>query len=120
MDPEKNSNNSSFEDLSNINESELKEHQQHDEDEDRKEEDDIIDVLGNGQLKKRVILFYSYNFLLHSCSYDSSQVLIKGKPDTQPQRHDLCTINLLGKLENGTVVEDEKVITVQVGDVEVR
>lgn len=45
--------------------------------------------------------------------------MTKGKPDTQPQRSDICKINLLGKLENGIIVEDFKNFTVQVGDVEV-
>lgn len=34
-------------------------------------------------------------------------------------RGDICKINLVGKLENGTVVEKLDNYTVQVGDVEV-
>lgn len=42
-----------------------------------------------------------------------------GTSDRQPHRADLCKINLIGRLENGTVVEELKQQFVQVGDVEV-
>lgn len=42
-----------------------------------------------------------------------------GTSDHQPHRGDLCKINLIGRLENGTVVEELKQQFVQVGDVEV-
>lgn len=45
--------------------------------------------------------------------------MVKGKSDIQPQRGDICRVNILGKLENGTIVEDVKNFQVQVGDVEV-
>lgn len=37
----------------------------------------------------------------------------------QPQRGNICKINLFGKLDDGTVVEELKNYAVQVGDVEV-
>lgn len=42
-----------------------------------------------------------------------------GDDDYQPQRGNICKINLTGKLEDGTVVEEFKNYAVQVGDVEV-
>lgn len=47
------------------------------------------------------------------------QVLLEGQSDYQPQRGDLCRINVIGRLENGTIVEELKNYLVQVGDVEV-
>lgn len=44
---------------------------------------------------------------------------MEGTVDHQPQRGDLCRINLIGRLENDTVVETLKEHLVQVGDVEV-
>lgn len=46
-------------------------------------------------------------------------MLREGDPTEQPRRGDVCKINLTGKLEDGTVVEDLRDFTVQVGDVEV-
>lgn len=46
-------------------------------------------------------------------------MLREGDPTQQPRRGDICKINLTGKLEDGTVVEDLRDFTVQVGDVEV-
>lgn len=43
----------------------------------------------------------------------------EGDPYQQPHRGDICKINLIGKLENGTIVEELTDFTVQVGDVEV-
>lgn len=37
----------------------------------------------------------------------------------QPQRGNICTIDLVGKLEDGTIVEDLHNYQIQVGDVEV-
>lgn len=103
------SNNSSFEDLSNLNENELKEASEHAAAAEEKAEpststaaavaDDLLDIIGNGQLTKKV--------------------LVKGNPDIQPQRGDICKVNYIGKLENGTIVEDCKDLLVQVGDVEI-
>lgn len=42
-----------------------------------------------------------------------------GHDDFQPQRGNICKINLVGKLEDGTVVEDLQNYNVQIGDVEV-
>lgn len=46
------------------------------------------------------------------------QVLISGQDDVQPQQG-ICKINLSGRLEDGTIVEDLQNYNVQVGDVEV-
>lgn len=54
MDTEKSSN-SSFEDLSNLNEAELNPPEA----EVKKAEDEIVDVLGNGQLTKKVNSLFS-------------------------------------------------------------
>lgn len=45
--------------------------------------------------------------------------MIPGQDDFQPQRGNICKINLVGKLEDGTIVEDLQNYNVQVGDVEV-
>lgn len=68
--------------------------------EDRSEEE-WIDVLGNGQLKKRVIK--------------------KGEKDVQPHREsrDICTVKIVGALDDGTVVEKYDDISIQIGDLEV-
>lgn len=50
---------------------------------------------------------------------DPLQIIKSGQDGHQPQRGNLCKINLTGKLEDGTVVEDLHNHTVQVGDVEV-
>lgn len=63
------------------------------------EEEEWLDILGSGQLKKKVIK--------------------KGTPDTRPQRSDVCTLSYEGKLEDGTVVEEAHRIQINVGDVEV-
>lgn len=66
--------------------------------EDRPEEE-WIDVLGNGQLKKRVIK--------------------KGQKDVQPHRGDICTVKIVGVLDDGTVVEKYDDMSIQIGDLEV-
>lgn len=48
-----------------------------------------------------------------------SQRIRPGTEDVQPQRGNICEINLIGKLENGTIVEKFDKQTIQVGDVEV-
>lgn len=120
MDAEKSSN-SSFEDLSNLNEADMKAASEAlidkekqsagqvemkeggDDKEDNNtgtgEEDDICDVLGNGQLIKRV--------------------LKKSKTDKRPQRGDRVTLTFSGKLDDGTLVEHEENFQVHVGDFEV-
>lgn len=47
------------------------------------------------------------------------QTIRAGEEGFQPQRGNICKINLVGKLEDGTVVEDLQNFAVQVGDVEV-
>lgn len=120
MDAEKSSN-SSFEDLSNLNEADMKAasdalidkekqaagqvemKEGGDDKEDNNtgtgEEEDICDVLGNGQLIKRV--------------------LKKSKTDKRPQRGDRVTLTFSGKLDDGTLVEHEENFQVHVGDFEV-
>lgn len=46
-------------------------------------------------------------------------MLREGDQSQQPHRGDICKINLIAKLENGTVVEELHDHTLQVGDVEV-
>lgn len=53
MDTEKSSN-SSFEDLSNLNETELNSPEA-----EAKKEDEVVDILGNGQLTKKVFYLVS-------------------------------------------------------------
>lgn len=87
------SSNSSFEDLSNLKEEDLKPAA-------TQEESDTTDVLGNGQLIKRV--------------------LVKGQRDTRPERTDICKINLEGRIQDtGAVVEKVDGETIQLGDYEV-
>lgn len=91
------SSSSSFEDLSNLNEEDLKATTEPSGTEDK----DTIDILGNKQLIKRVI--------------------VKGiSPDGRPERSDICKINLEGRLESGELVEKLENFTVQLGDYEVR
>lgn len=47
------------------------------------------------------------------------QTLRAGEDGFQPQRGNICKVNLVGKLEDGTIVEDLQNYSVQVGDVEV-
>lgn len=62
-------------------------------------EDEWIDILGNGQLRKKV--------------------LIKGEDGTRPNRGDMCVLSVVGKLkDNGKIVEDNNIV-IQLGDVEV-
>lgn len=100
MDPEKSSN-SSFEDLSNLNENETQggESTTAEPTKAATAGDEILDIIGNGQLTKKV--------------------LTKGQADVRPNRSDLVVLNLTGRLEDGTIIEQEKNFTVQVGDVEV-
>ncbi|XP_029172556.1 peptidyl-prolyl cis-trans isomerase FKBP8 [Nylanderia fulva] len=60
--------------------------------------DEWIDILGNGQLKKRVIK--------------------KGENGTRPNRGDICTLNVTGKFED-KVVEEYENLVIQLGDMEV-
>lgn len=60
--------------------------------------DEWIDVLGNGQLKKKIIK--------------------KGEDGTRPTRGDTCTVKITGKLEDGTTVDEYDDLVVQMGDAE--
>lgn len=105
MDPEKSSN-SSFEDLSNLNEVETKitEGKERSDsmagaDSSASAEDEVLDIIGNGQLLKKVIK-----------ASDS---------ECQPTRGDLVRVTYVGKLDDGMVVENEVDFEIHVGDVEV-
>ncbi|OAD61952.1 Peptidyl-prolyl cis-trans isomerase FKBP8 [Eufriesea mexicana] len=58
-----------------------------------------IDILGNGQLKMKVIK--------------------SGKDGTRPNRSDICILKIIGKLKDGTIVEEYEDLKIQLGDVEV-
>lgn len=57
------------------------------------------DILGNGQLKKKVIK--------------------KGEKGVCPHRSDICTVKIVGVLDDGTVVEEYDDMSIQTGDLEV-
>ncbi|RZF43912.1 hypothetical protein LSTR_LSTR007248 [Laodelphax striatellus] len=63
------------------------------------EVEEWMDILGSGQLKKKVIK--------------------EGKPDSRPQRADICQVKFEGRLENGKVVDKEDCLTINIGDGEV-
>lgn len=126
MDAEKSSS-SSFEDLSNLNEQERAElassvpeatqskpvkeqsQEQRPEPEDSEKaaskpdasesEPEYMDILGNGTLLKKV--------------------LTKGRSENRPESKDIVVITYSGRLEDGTVVEEQTNFVVQVDDVEV-
>ncbi|XP_014252350.1 peptidyl-prolyl cis-trans isomerase FKBP8 [Cimex lectularius] len=60
------------------------------------EKEEWMDILGNGQLKKKV--------------------LKPGEPDSRPTKPDVCEISFEGRLEDGTVVDKEDRIEVFLGD----
>lgn len=95
MDAEKSSS-SSFEDLSNINEQERAEMNSSAESSTKKEE--YMDILGNGTLLKKVI---------------------KEGQNHRPEGRDIAVINYTGRLDDGTIVEEERNFVVQIDDVEV-
>ncbi|XP_058833029.1 peptidyl-prolyl cis-trans isomerase FKBP8 [Topomyia yanbarensis] len=98
MDAEKSSS-SSFEDLSNLNEQERAEMNSSAEPEQSSEKkDDCMDILGNGTLLKKVL---------------------KEGQGERPESRDIAIINYTGRLEDGTLVEEEKNCVVQIDDVEV-
>uniref|UniRef100_A0AAG5DAB5 peptidylprolyl isomerase n=1 Tax=Anopheles atroparvus TaxID=41427 RepID=A0AAG5DAB5_ANOAO len=127
MDAEKSSS-SSFEDLSNLNEQERAElassvpeatlstvtaqeqtqQQRPDDEVSDKEvtkaeapesEPEYMDILGNGTLLKKV--------------------LTKGRSENRPESKDIVVITYSGRLDDGTVVEEESNFVVQIDDVEV-
>ncbi|XP_050096124.1 peptidyl-prolyl cis-trans isomerase FKBP8 [Anopheles aquasalis] len=124
MDAEKSSS-SSFEDLSNLNEQERAELAQSspssaagtssaqpplpedlkkdaassEEEGGAAESSDYMDILGNGTLLKKV--------------------LRKGLTEMRPESKDIATISYTGRLEDGTIVEEEHEAVVQIDDVEV-
>lgn len=62
-------------------------------------ENEWIDILGNNELRKKVVK--------------------PGKPNTRPQRLDICVVSIVGKLEDGTIVENYEDLEIQLGDVEI-
>uniref|UniRef100_A0A182PMV5 peptidylprolyl isomerase n=1 Tax=Anopheles epiroticus TaxID=199890 RepID=A0A182PMV5_9DIPT len=119
MDAEKSSS-SSFEDLSNLNEQERAElassvleptqaKEQREPAEEQKPDNEVkttvesesecMDILGNGTLLKKV--------------------LKKGRSELRPESKDLVTISYTGRLDDGTVVEEQQNVVVQIDDVEV-
>lgn len=102
MDAEKSSS-SSFEDLSNINEQERAEMnsstgQQQEKASADDQKDEYMDILGNGSLLKKVL---------------------KEGQGERPESRDIAVINYTGRLDDGTVVEEERDFVVQIDDVEV-
>ncbi|XP_046403600.1 peptidyl-prolyl cis-trans isomerase FKBP8 [Ischnura elegans] len=63
------------------------------------EENEWLDILGSGQLKKKVIK--------------------AGENDSRPERYHVCVVNIQGTLEDGTVVEKYENYRFQLGDAEV-
>ncbi|TGZ48284.1 Peptidylprolyl isomerase [Temnothorax longispinosus] len=63
------------------------------------EDEQWLDILGNGQLKKRVVK--------------------KGEQNVKPQRGDICTVTIMGVLDSGKVVEEHVDKQIQTGDMEV-
>lgn len=104
MDQE-NSSASSFEDLTHLNENEMQEAKEQGlvaEDDTAKEtkgDSSFMDILGNGQLTK--------------------QILVNGQEETRPMHLDWCKVSFVGKLEDGTVVEEAKEMEIHLGDNEV-
>ncbi|XP_062543358.1 peptidyl-prolyl cis-trans isomerase FKBP8 isoform X2 [Armigeres subalbatus] len=101
MDAEKSSS-SSFEDLSNLNEQERAEMnsstgQQQDVTNNSPKEE-YMDILGNGTLLKKVL---------------------KEGQGERPEGRDIAVINYTGRLDDGTIVEEERNAVVQIDDVEV-
>lgn len=102
MDAEKSSS-SSFEDLSNINEQERAEmnsstEQQKQPETTSEKKEEYMDILGNGTLLKKVI---------------------REGQDERPEGRDIAVINYTGRLDDGTIVEEERDFVVQIDDVEV-
>uniref|UniRef100_A0A6B2EAK5 peptidylprolyl isomerase n=1 Tax=Phlebotomus kandelakii TaxID=1109342 RepID=A0A6B2EAK5_9DIPT len=96
MDQDKSSSNSSFEDLTSTA-AELE--KMPDKSEEKSQEEDVMDILGNGQLTKRM--------------------LVRGKDDQKPLTGDVCRITFEGRLEDGTLVEKEEDFLINVSEHEV-
>jgi len=47
------------------------------------------------------------------------KVIKKGTKDIKPIQKDICTLKFTGVLDDGTVVEDQNNISIQLGDFEV-
>jgi len=68
-------------------------------DEDKEKEEEWLDILGSGQLKKKVLKHAENSY--------------------RPQRSHICEINVQGRLSDGTVVDAHDHLNVQIGDAEV-
>lgn len=68
-------------------------------DEDKEKEEEWLDILGSGQLKKKVVKHAENSY--------------------RPQRSHICEINVQGCLSDGTIVDAHDHLTVQIGDAEV-
>ncbi|PNF41145.1 hypothetical protein B7P43_G04230, partial [Cryptotermes secundus] len=64
-----------------------------------KEEEEWLDILGSGQLKKKV--------------------LKRAENGYRPQRSHICEINLQGSLPDGTIIDKHDHLSIQIGDAEV-
>ncbi|XP_054740132.1 peptidyl-prolyl cis-trans isomerase FKBP8 isoform X1 [Anastrepha obliqua] len=101
-DTDKDSDNNGIEEKSNVaagSERELQENTETKEDESAVSDEEPCDVLGNGQLVKRIIK--------------------QSQTSRRPIRGDLVTITFTGKLTNGTVCEQREHFQLHVGDFEV-
>ena len=76
------------------------------------------DILGSGQLKKKVWNMVILKHVQFYCNYEL-QVLKAGKPNSRPANSDLCTIGISGTLSNGKLVEVNENLTFRLGDLEV-
>ncbi|KYQ48696.1 Peptidyl-prolyl cis-trans isomerase FKBP8 [Trachymyrmex zeteki] len=70
-----------------------------DQSKDDQPKEEWLDIIGNGQLMKKVIK--------------------KGTKDVKPIRHDTCIIKFIGVLDDGTVVEDHDNVSIHLGDFDV-
>ncbi|KDR12172.1 peptidyl-prolyl cis-trans isomerase FKBP8-like isoform X3 [Zootermopsis nevadensis] len=70
-----------------------------DEEKDEGETEEWLDILGSGQLKKKI--------------------LKRAESSYRPQRSHICEINLEGRLPDGTIVDKHDHLSIQIGDAEV-
>ncbi|XP_012064601.1 PREDICTED: peptidyl-prolyl cis-trans isomerase FKBP8 [Atta cephalotes] len=91
--------NQSEEDQSKENQSKEDDQSKEDQLKEDQPKEEWLDIIGNGQLMKKVIK--------------------KGTKDVKPIQKDICTLKFTGMLDDGTVVEDQDNISIQLGDFEV-
>lgn len=129
MDQE-NSSASSFEDLTHLNENEIQEAKQQgliteggaiNEDKPKTTSGDqsFMDILGNGQLTKQV-RDTKDTHPMHTYQYKPfPQILVEGQDEIRPMHLDWCKVSYVGKLDDGTVVEEATDKELHLGDNEV-